>query len=202
MTPIMNARGKWELLAPWAVVDNVAYKCDAIRSFRDLQGEGIDIFATYYQPMGLSADIYNSDRVNGTSLITLISDDHPQITVPSTYIKTAPTTVTTGFNRMVMGIDIGILPDALDISYLNAEIKGLVSALTGLDSTVTTYTAPITGLLTPEQAESFEVNRQSAIEKRATFYSKVETLQQQLTAMTAIKDRYEKIIIDHQLSTS
>lgn len=202
MIPIPFARGKWELLAPWAVVDNVAYKADAIRAFRDVQSEGIDIFAAYYQPKGLSVDIYNSDRVNGIALVTLVSDDHAEIIVPSSYIKTAPTTVTTGFNRMVMGVDIGVLPDTLDLTYLVAEIKGLVSALTGLENDVTLYTAPITGLLTPEQAESFEANRQAAIEKRTTFYSKVETLQQQLTTVTAIKDKYEKIIIDHQLATS
>lgn len=202
MTPIMFARGKWELLAPWALVDNVAYQCVAIRSFQDVQGEGIDIFSAYYLPKGLSADVYSSDRVNGTALVTLVSDDHPQIVVPTTYIKSAPTTVSTGFNRMVIGVDIGIIPDALDISYLNAEIAGLVSALTGLQGVVSTYAAPITGLLTPEQAEMFESNRLAAITKRTTFYSKVESLQQQLAAVTKIKDRYEKIIIDHQLSTN
>lgn len=195
MQPIMYARGAWELLAPWTVVAGVSYKCDAIRSFVNVQAEGIDIFKAYYEPKGLAQAVYDTDRVNGVSLVTLVSDEYPEIIVPTSYITKAPTTVSSGFSRMVLGVDIGVLPDTLDISYLNAEIVGLVSSLTGLEAEVTTYVAPMTGTLTPEQAEAFEDNRKAAITNRTTYYSKVATLTAQLATVTALKDRYEKLIV-------
>lgn len=202
MTPIMHARGKWELLDPFiqSIVADASYSCRAIRDFHDVLNEGIDIFKAYYEPKGIAQSKYDTDLVNATSLVTLHSDDYGEVIVPTTYIKVAPTTVSSGFNRMVLGVDIGVLPDTLDISYLAAEIKGLVSSLTGLDSVVTTYTAPITGTMTPEQAEMFEQNRKAAVANRTTFYAKVESLQNQLNAMTAIKERYEQIIIQAGLA--
>lgn len=205
MIPIPFARGTWELLAPWAtdVVADVSYTCIALRSFKDVQAEGINIFTAYYEPKGLAQSVYDTDRVNATMLVTLDSDEHGQIIVPTTYIKTAPTTVSSGFNRMVMGVDIGVLPDTLDLSYVNEEIKGLFSALTGLtDVTVTMYTAPITGTLTPEQAEAFEENRKAAIAGRTTFYAKVAQLQAELDTQKQINAAYEKIIVDNGLVTS
>lgn len=198
MTPIMHARGKWELLDPWKVdlVADASYVCIAIDSFQKVLAEGIDIFEAYYKPKELDQSKYDLDRVNATSLVTLHSDDHGEIIVPTTYIKSAPTSVSTGFNRLVMGLDVGVLPDSIDLSYTVEEVKALFSSLTGLtDVEVTMYTAPITGTLTPEQAASFEANRLAAIEKRSTFYATNEKLQAQLTEVTAIKNRYEQIII-------
>lgn len=198
MTPIMHARGKWELLDPWKadLVADASYVCIAIDSFQKVLAEGINIFEAYYKPKGLGQDKYDTDRVNATSLVTLHSDDHGEIIVPTTYIKTAPTSVSTGFSRLVMGLDVGVLPDSIDLSYTVAEIKELFGALTGLtDVEVTMYTAPITGTMTPEQAASFEANRLAAIEKRATFYATNEKLQARITELEAIKTRYEQIIV-------
>ena len=198
MTPIMHARGKWELLAPWTadLVADASYVCIAIDSFQKVLAEGINIFEAYYKPKGLSQEKYDTDRVNATSLVTLHSDDHGEIVVPTTYIKSAPTSVSSGFSRLVMGLDVGVLPDSIDLSYTTAEIKALFSALTGLtDVEVTMYTAPITGTMTPEQAASFEANRLAAIEKRATFYATNEKLQARVAELEAVKLRYEQIII-------
>lgn len=200
-TPSIYARGKYEVLAPFALVPDVSYTAIAIRSFRDVQAEGIDIFAAYYEPKGLDRAKYDTDRVNAVSLVTLAADEHPQVIIPTSYIKTVPLSVGTGFSRMVLAVDIGVLPDSLDLSYLNAEIKSLVSDLTGLteDVEVKTYTAPVTGLLTPEQAEAFEQNRLAAIKGRATFYAHNKQLEEELVRLREINARYEKIIIDNSL---
>jgi hypothetical protein len=198
MTPIMHARGKWELLDPYRTLikDDVSYTCNGINDFGKVLAEGINIFEAYYKPYGLTLEQYNSDRVNGTSLVTLKSDDYADVLVPTTYIKVAPTTVTSGFSRMVMGLDVGVIPDTLDLTYVQEEVKELFTALTGLtDITVTMYTAPMTGILTPEQAASFEANRLAAVENRQTFFAKVEDLQRQLNTEKSIRQRYEQLII-------
>jgi hypothetical protein len=192
---LIYARGKFEVQAPFALVADVSYTATAIRSFREVQAAGIDIFANYYAPMGLDQATYDSDRVNATSLVTLQADEHPTVIIPTTYILSAPTTVGEGFSRMVIGVDIGILPDGLDLTYVTAEIVALVSDLTGLQSDVQQFTAPITGLLTPEQAESFEQNRIAAIRGRTTHYAQNQTLQDQLNKATALAARYEQIIL-------
>lgn len=200
-TPSIYARGKFEVLPPFALVDDVSYTAIAIRSFRDVQSEGIDIFTAYYEPKGLDRAVYDSDRVNAVSLVTLASDEHPQVIIPTSYIKSFPVSVGTGFNRLVLAVDIGILPDSLDLSYLGAEVKALVSDLSGLTEGVEAriFTAPITGLLTPEQAEAFERNRLAAIQGRATYYAHNKRLEDEVNRLKQINERYEQIIIENGL---
>lgn len=198
MTPIMWARGPWELAEPWAtaLAADASYTCISIDGFQKVLTEGVDIFEAYYKPKGLTRDKYDTDRVNATSLVTLSSDDHGQVIVPTTYITKAPTTVTSGFSRLVMGLEVGVLPDSLDLTYTIEEVKNLFTALTGLtDIQVQMFTAPITGNLTPEQAAMFEQNRLAAVENRKTFFSKVEDLQRQVNTLTEINKRYEQLII-------
>lgn len=200
-TPTIFARGKYEVKAPFTLVANTSYTCIDIRSFRSVEAEGINILQTYYLPQGLTQADYDSDRVNAVTLVTLAGEEVPEIVIPSSYITSFPLTVGDGFSRMVIGVDIGVLPDSLDISYLTAEIKNLVSDLTGLQGEVTLFSAPITGVLTPEEAQAFEDNRKAAIASRSTFYAQNKRLNDQLAEVTAIKDAYEKIIIDNGLVT-
>lgn len=198
-TPSIYARGKYEVSAPFAVVADVSYTCIALRSFRDVQAEGIDIFAAHYEPAGIARGVYDTDRVNAVSLVTLAADEHPQLIIPTSFITSVPLSVGTGFSRLVLSADIGIIPDGVSIDYVNAEIVALISDLTGLESEVTVYTSPVTGLLTPEQAEFFEQNRLAAIRQRATYHGRNRVLENELAKVTAIKNRYEQIIIENGL---
>lgn len=198
-TPSIYARGKYEVLVPFVLVPDVSYTCIAVRSFRDVQAEGIDIYSAYYEPRNVPRAKYDSDRVNAVSLVTLAADEHPQLVIPTSFIQTVPLSVGTGFSRMVLGVDIGILPDSVPVDYLKAEVAALISDLTGLHGEVTTFTAPVTGLLTPEQAEQFEQNRLAAIRARGTFYGQNKRLEEELNRVKAINARYEEIIIANGL---
>lgn len=200
-TPAIYARGVFELDAPYAalLVPNRSYTCVAIRGFRDIRAAGDDVFALYYQPRGVDLTRYQNDDAASASIVTLYSEDQPMLHVPNSFIKSYPTTVTNGFSRVIMGVEIGLVPDDLPLDYLISEIQGKASELTGLTAEVTLHTAPYQGVLTAQQLEAFENNRKAAIGNRVTVYGKLAAAEAEVQRLTAIKEQYEKVIAQQGL---
>jgi hypothetical protein len=103
ITPPINATGVYTLKAPWATVPDTVYTCIAVRYYKDLILQGVDIAAQYYLPMGLTADDYTTDLNNGAKLITLTAAGEPTIYVPDSYIAAYPDLSSVGYNRCPMG---------------------------------------------------------------------------------------------------
>lgn len=181
-TPTLHATGVYTLTTPWATAANTIYTCIAIRSFKDLILHGVDIAATYYDPMGLDATNYQADLSLGANLITLTSPNQPTLYVPDTYIEAYPDLTNVAYNNIVLSCLLGPLPDGLDLTFLTSQISGVVSDVIGLEPTVNIYVSPSTGVMTTDQAEAAETARQANITNRTTDRAKVLTLQAQLDA--------------------
>ena len=198
-TPSLYAKGVYTVEAPFAVEPDVSYSCIAIRSFTDLRQQGLDVFSTFYNPKGITQSKYQQDDLAAASIITLFAEDKPVLNIPSTYILTYPTTVTTGFSRVMMGIEIGIVPDAMNLDLMKTELAEVVQRTTGLQATVELFVAPYTGVVTAEQAESFEANRQAAIEENTSVYKQLADLQAENIRLSEVNAEYERIILSNDL---
>lgn len=200
-TPAIYARGVFELEAPYnaALLANRSYTCIAIRGFRDIRAGGGDVYTLYYQPLQIPLTKYQDDDANAASIVTLYTEDQPLLHVPNSYIKSYPTTVTNGFSRIIMGVEIGLVPDDILLDYLIADIQGKVSELTGLTAEVSLHTAPYQGVLTAQQLEAFENNRKAAIGSRVTVYGRLAAAEAEIVRLNAIKEQYEKVIAQQGL---
>lgn len=168
LTPPLNTKGRYSLKQPWVSAADALYTCKAIRSFKELLEQGVDIFKVYYEPKGLSQSDYATDLNRGANIITLMSDTHPVLRVPDTYIENYPNQTSVNYHHVILSVSVGAVPEFLNLDFLKDQIKGVVSDTIGAESQVFLQIGPSTGLVTPEQHEILEVARLSAIKNRET----------------------------------
>lgn len=135
-TPLLHAKGFYQFASPWIAPKGVVYECLAIRSFEDIYKLGIDVYETYYKPVGLidgetsngSKFRFKQESDKDPNIITLKGSDGSTYYVPDTYITKIPDLSLIKYSRVVIATDLGALPDTLDLSSLKNDIEALVSA--------------------------------------------------------------------------
>lgn len=133
---------------------------------------GQDVFGQYYEPFGVSRSAFNADDDDNAAIITLISDDFDIVYVPDTYIVAYPDMGIVSYQRVVMSVDFGLLPDFLDLDYIKQEMATVGSKVIGKLPDVHEAVAPTSGVVTPEQHQILEASRLSNIEFQTTDYAK------------------------------
>lgn len=179
LTPPLHTKGRYTLKEPFVADPESIYSCAAIRTFRDIRERGFDPFTEFYEPMGLSLDVFEEDSEAGASIITLVSDTHPTIYVPNSYILNFPNQHHVPYNHVVLSVSLGLVPDYVDYNFLKSQLSGVVSDVIGVESEVKLHIAPTKGLLSPEEHEVLEVARLSAINARETDRARVLFLERQ-----------------------
>lgn len=202
MTISIFARGAWKTDAPFTVSQEKIFTCIAIRSFREIEAEGEGVYELVYQPAGLPRSACETDRIAAVSIITLEQENGLNILVPTSYILTYPFTVTEGFSRIVIGVEIGILSDKVPLDALKEKIQQGIQDVIGVDdATVELFKSPYSGVITPEQAELIEANRLALIQSGGNVYSENKRLEVALALANEKVARLERIIIDNAIAT-
>lgn len=199
-TPALNTKGLYTLVAPFTLTANTIYICRAVRSYADLQDSGVDIFATYYDPLGLTQDAYKADVAAGASMITLMSDKQPTVHVPDTYIANFPDQTNVAYNEVVLAFSFGPLPDYLDLTAVMQSLSDGATAVIGVAPTVTSFVSPSTGVMTRAQADLAEAARQAKITDTSTTVAKLRASQAQVLKLQEQVNAMAKILIDHGLA--
>lgn len=181
-TPPLHAKGFYQVATPFLLQANTLYECAAIRDYQDLIQAGVDIYAVYYQPVGLTQQNYQDDLAAGANIITLMSDNAPVIRLPDTYITAYPDMGNVVYNQVVISLSLGPLPDGLDLTFAKQQIGAAASAVIGLEPTVNVHIAPSTGTISQAEADANEIARQAAIANRTTDTAKLLACQAQLIA--------------------
>lgn len=141
--PAMNSKGRFELKEPFSCKPDVIYEVTAIREFSDLYYQGVDVYREYYVPAGLINGVeykgstfnFNEEVKQFPSILTLEGTDRTIIYVPSTYVVSFPeiSEVST-YSRLIMSVDLGALPDNLDLSGVIKEVNDMVSKRVGINA--------------------------------------------------------------------
>lgn len=192
-TPLLHAKGVYEVATPWVIPAGTIYECIAIRSFRDLEKLGEDVFDAYYNTHNLSTERYQQDRIQNANIITLASSTHPTIYIPDTFITKFPDLNNVAYKLVVLSVDLGPLPDGLDLTFLQDQIQGVVSNVTGVIPTVQVHAAPSTGVITEAKHQALEAARQAAVETRTTDYAELQQANETIGAMRQKLDAFEAI---------
>lgn len=176
MTPPLHIKGRFTTKSPWELPPTVIYECIAIRTFEDVYKQGIDVYDTYYKPMGLiTGSQFNfAEQVDkGANIITLKGSDNSIVYIPDTYILSFPQEGLVRYQHVVIGTSLGALPDFLDLSALKLEIENLVSATVGSDTTAYITSVPSVDQPTQEQHEILEAGRVGSITRYENHYTRL-----------------------------
>ena len=163
--------GNFVLTTPFSINQNIVYKVTGLTLLTTLVENGFNVYATYYSPNGLTTAQYQTDLANSVTLVTLESNDGPTVYVPSSYITALPNTVSIPYNRMVLSIDLGELPDSVSLDSLISNLQIVTNALLGVNSIVKQHKVPITTNYSQQQSATLETIRQLNITNDSSFYT-------------------------------
>lgn len=198
LTPVLHARGRFTVAAPFALQPNVLYECIAIRTFSDYVGAGLDAFSKFYEPMGISHERYEEDQAAGASICTFASSETELVYIPDSYITSLPILDQVAYSRIVLSVDLGALPDAVDLTFLRSTIAADVEAIIGKAAPVVNlHQAASKGVVTQAQHEALETARQAAITNQQTDRARLLATQEQLAATQAKVTLLEQILRDY-----
>jgi len=181
MIPQLNTYGLFTALAPFTL-QTVNYKVSQLQTFDSLVKEGVNIFNTYYTPNGLTNTNYETDYNNGEVIVTLTSTESPTVSIPSSYLNNAPIEVAVQYNRMVISIDLGNLPEMVNVDALLPELQNLATDWVGQTATMRLHQIPLIGDVSYSQYLNKEAVRIAAINKQPTFYTAMIAADTQLQA--------------------
>lgn len=170
----IGTKGVWSLAAPFngMLLANVTYECIAIRKLSDILASGNDPEADYYTANSLDANRYISDLNSNVSIITLQNSSGNIVYVPSSFINNYPDIGGVPYRVLALTINLGAVPDSMDLSYLKSRLKDMVLETVGVDSPVNTVAISEMMLLTNADATLAEVARTAMIGTTVTDYSK------------------------------
>lgn len=199
-TPSINMRGLYEVKAPYTLRVNEVYVCHAVRSFKAIQEAGTDTFKKYYEPNGLTVSDFQNDFAINANIVTLISENTNHILyVPDTYILAYPDMSNVTYQRVVISLDMGMLPDYLDVEFLQSEIQSMCLGMLGVNSTPRTHIAPTTGAITPNDHQTLEAARRARITNTETAYATILRQQQENQSLREMIEDMTQILIDNDL---
>ena len=138
LTPPIGASGIFKLSPPFqsALQANVSYSCQAVRRMSDILKLGIDPFAVYYAPQNLARAVYEADLAKDEAIVSLRSNGGHWVYVPTSYITSYPNMGGIPYRSLVLAINIGPVPDYLDLSPVKAKIRSVVQEMVGVSSEV------------------------------------------------------------------
>lgn len=178
--PPIGTSGVFQLKSPFdkEIQSTKVYEVDALRRFDDVEANGIDVYKTYYQPFEISQDVYKEDQKNEEVIVTLTNDTTKPLYVPSSYINSFPTNDIVPYARIVLSVDLGMLPDSMDLSDLQSQVQGAVSDVIGVDDTVVNINAAAsTDVITQAEHLSLQANREQAKAERDSDYARISELE-------------------------
>lgn len=191
LIPTIGASGVWTLLPPFnaLLTQSASYACLAIRKLEDIIAAGGDPYQQIYAPRegttpGSLQDQYDSDLANGICIVTLQSSSGATVLVPTSFIQSFPASGGVPYTNLIMGVDLGAMPDYVDLTFLKQQIANLVKTTVGLTQVeITTVVVSPTTHLSAADHQTAEAARQANITNTVTPEAKVIALTQQLQSL-------------------
>lgn len=200
LIPSIGMKGIWTTIAPFdtALTASTVYECVSVRKLADVIASGEDGYAKYYKPYAAPLTDYVNDARSGTCIISLVSGNGQWRYIPSNRILATPSMAGVKYNRLVMGITLGELPDTMDLSPLSEAVALAVHHFLAIDAPVQLIVTSATILKTQDDhtARMASINASRDLNKN-DYTRNVELTAEVLSLRNklAIAERY---ILDHR----
>lgn len=161
LIPSIGAKGTYSLRSPYDVlIKDSTYTCVAIRRLSNFVGTAKDPKRLYYDPYQPDDVAWEQDSNDPeVCIVSLRSDSGHVLEIPSTFILSYPNLNGVPYTVKVLAINLGAIPDSLDLSNLYTEIKNLVRDTVGIESEVKSVAISDTKLKSKEDHDALESAR-------------------------------------------
>lgn len=199
LTPNLNSKGLYSLKAPFTLPAGKLYTCIAVRSFKDIYEQDLDVLDLYYIDNGLTEADFNADKALEAAIVTLVSDDNDFVYVPNTYILNMPDMNDVTYHNVILSVNLGALPEYVELDNLKDELAVISGKVIGKSATVGVNVTKTTGSISRSQHETLESVRLSAVEYNETLYARNIRQQALINELYERISLYEGILIDNNL---
>ena len=188
LSPTPNREGIYVAKMPFKIDETTIFKCEAIRTFPELIRRGVDVFAEYYQPVGLTKEIYIEDANVGAAIIVLKSVDGQILYVPNTYLDKIPGQTGLSYQRNIVTVDLGPVPDYVDVTLIEGDIRDIVSRNIGVSADIVTVSLQHDGEFTEEQHIQMENLRKLNVRKAVPLSIQLAEERERNAKLTALNE--------------
>lgn len=187
LIPPVGTAGIFTLQAPFAVklITGAPYTCMAVRRLADVIHEGIEPYERYYEPFGLTREIYTAALAEDVCIVSLRSSGGQWLEVPSTYILSYPDQGGVPYTSLVLAVNIGPIPNHLNLAAIKQRLIDDVRDYIGIDSSVMTVAVSETKLIAQSISIGIEAARVAQINTSTTDRAKLIAAQAVSTAALA-----------------
>ena len=199
LTPPIGASGIFKLAPPFQALLNsgVSYSCQAVRRMSDILKLGIDPYGQYYAPYGLARSLYDADLAADQAIVSLRSNGGHWVYVPTSYIASYPNMGGIPYKALVLAINIGPVPDYLDLNPVKSKIRAVVQEMVGVSSEVQSVAISETKNMVQADHNAIEAARQANITNTTTDYARYLEAKAQRDALTLRVQQLEAYIREH-----
>lgn len=189
ITPPINTEGLYTCLVPFELTDGVRYKCEAIRTFPELERKGTPVYETYYKPRNISVQDYQADALQNASIIILKAADGEVRYIPNTFITSYPGASGMGYTRSVAVIDLAFLPDYVDVAQIREDLVDLFKKRLGIETIPMITTMRYEGTVTEEMHQEMETKRKALIRTYTPLSEQLATSEQRNRELQDLNDK-------------
>tara|TARA_B100001057_G_scaffold463613_1_gene517977 strand:+ start:197072 stop:197671 length:600 start_codon:yes stop_codon:yes gene_type:complete len=177
LTPTIYATGRYQVRDPFTLVDGVDYTCHAVRTFKECQQRGMDVFKEVYEANGIGRDKYLTDEAAGINIIALMTEGQPTLYIPDSYIASYPNLGEAVPQRLIISVDIGVISSHWSPDYLIEQMRNLASDIAGGEPEVELHSIPLLGRKSSGDVPAIEAGREVAVTQRTSDYAKTQELE-------------------------
>lgn len=198
MTIAIGDSGSWTVTAPF-VLSDAKYTCSGVTSIDSLENLGVSVLASIYGEAGLGQDVYKADKLAGVKIITLKMSTGVIKNIPESYISASPDFTEVPYSNRLIGINLGALPDNLDLAVLKTALKELADANLGVTTSILERNVSISYVVSDDKHAELEAQRLSNIDTKPTTTNQLKGANK-LIAEQATKISYLEQIISERFA--
>lgn len=204
-TPVPSSKGTFKLRDPLKtyLTDGVIYECVSVQTFGNVISAGRDPYETYYVPLLSESEetrkAYEIHSKDGAHIVTLTDSGGRKYHIPSPYFESFPSVNGIPYTSLLMGLQLGALPDYMDLQQLKDKISDVVMSLIGVDPEPYTVASSPQTLIDPDAHRAIEDARQNKITDTTTDHSKIVELTATIEVLNEQIRVLEKYIVDNSL---
>lgn len=182
--PTVGSTGVFKGSVPFLLSPNVIYTCESVRSMDDLYKDGINVKTAIYDPAftGDPSFDFERERARKPKIVRLRSSDGFYIYIPTTFLVGVPDVTRVPYHQVVLSVDLGPLPDNMDLGLILNEFSVFASKFIGVNATVRKHVLSLSENPTDAEHQQLENARAAALATYSTHAQQVAKLQSQLDA--------------------
>jgi hypothetical protein len=189
--PTIGASGTFNLRAPFdsKILNSERYTCQAVRRLSEYLANNETPKEDIYLANGLTANQYDEDLEKDIFVVSLQAANGHWLTVPANYIIQLPLVNGIPYRSMMIGVALPPMPADKDFSNLETSIRNLVMDTIGVTCTTKVVETSMVSLISYEQHEIKQTQRDAAAVNNLTDRSK------HMKALQDIASLQQKILL-------